>query len=106
MHKLPNSFSTGSAAAESKTKHYDGGPYLKSVGEFSRAMRSSGPNPNPGELAQIIREVDLDVSALSHQVTEEADSQAEFRAAWKEFASAFEGSITAAQLRQVAAALR
>ncbi|KAG4443852.1 hypothetical protein IFR05_000618 [Cadophora sp. M221] len=101
------------------------------VEEFGRVMKASGQNPSAEELAQIIKEVDLDgdgtinfdefiammtgrsrappieVSAPEKEVgtEKEGDSEADLKAAWAPLDSSFKSSITAAQFRQLMAGL-
>ncbi|KAL2065256.1 hypothetical protein VTL71DRAFT_2925 [Oculimacula yallundae] len=101
------------------------------VEEFGRVMKASGQNPSAEELAQIIKEVDLDgdgtinfdefiammtgrsrappieVSAPEKEVgiEKEGDSEADLKAAWAPFDSSFKSSITGSQFRQLMAGL-
>ncbi|CZT11035.1 hypothetical protein WAI453_007453 [Rhynchosporium graminicola] len=99
------------------------------VEEFGRVMKASGQNPTAEELAQIIKEVDLDgdgtinfdefiammtgrsrappievTSPAKEAATEEdVDSEADLKSAWAQFDPSLKGSITAAQFRQLLA---
>ncbi|KAM3075315.1 hypothetical protein ACMFMG_007245 [Clarireedia jacksonii] len=118
------------------------------VEEFGRVMKESGQNPSEEQLAEIIKEVDIDgdgtinfdefiammtgrkrepkpetasvpaaiepteskpisnpESAPIPVSSELGDSEEDWKAAWKEFDHSLNGSITAAQLRQVVANL-
>ncbi|KUJ23652.1 CaM, calmodulin [Mollisia scopiformis] len=91
------------------------------IEEFGRVMKKSGQNPTDEELAQIIKEVDLDGDGTINfdefiammtgrtrappQKEEECDPEADYKSAWKEFDPSLHGSISASQFRQMMAGL-
>ncbi|PSS22552.1 hypothetical protein M430DRAFT_137917 [Amorphotheca resinae ATCC 22711] len=87
------------------------------VEEFGKVMKASGHNATDAEIAQIIKDVDLNgdgtinfnefIAMMTGRIKPAAavDTEADYRAAWKEFDPSFNGSITASQLRQIMAGL-